>query len=106
MRNIIQIALLEHLHQHADNQERMAEYYNQFKQAEQDSTQALKMYSDLVFSYGIELDALQENIDGSILVGIGSTLKHLCAELALAQSGREQTDTNLNILEQGESHES
>ena len=40
MRNIIQIALLEHLHQHADNQERMAEYYNQFKQAEQDSTQA------------------------------------------------------------------
>ncbi|MBN6075822.1 hypothetical protein HYE60_11320 [Aggregatibacter actinomycetemcomitans] len=88
-----------------ENQEKMTEYYEQFKRAEEEASEALKMYADLVFNYGVELDSTRGNIDGVVLFGVGSTLRHLCAELDFAQAGREQTDINLNKLAQGEDND-
>ncbi|MBS7022366.1 MAG: hypothetical protein KH127_03980 [Haemophilus parainfluenzae] len=99
MRNIIQTALREHLHQHASDKEKMLEYNEQFDLAEKGVSESLRMYADLVFNYGVELDSLQEDINGSMLIGVGSVFRYLCSTLDFAQYGREQTEINLNVLD-------
>ena len=106
MHNIIQIALRQHLSQYENNQEKLNEYYQAFKDSEESTVEALAHYADLVFDYGVDQDSSITQIDATIVMGIGMVLKNLANDLSLAQYGREYTNTAIDRLIQGGNHES
>ena len=101
MRNIIHTALREHLDQYADNHEKLNELYQAFKDSEESTVEALTLYADLVFSYGVDEDSTLSQINAQTVIGIGLTLKSLCDNLNLSQYGREYTSIALDSVTQG-----
>ena len=101
MRNIIRTALREHLDQYADNHEKLNELYQAFKDSEESTVEALTLYADLVFSYGVDEDSTLSQINAQTVIGIGLTLKSLCDNLNLSQYGREYTSIALDSVTQG-----
>ena len=100
MRNIIHTALREHLDQYADNHEKLNELYQAFKDSEESTVEALTLYADLVFSYGVDEDSTLSQINAQTVIGIGLTLKSLCDNLNLSQYWREYTSTALDSVTQ------
>ncbi len=106
MRSILQTALREHLEQYTSNRERLNELYQKFKDHEESATEAIELYADLIFNYGIDEDSQLSKINAHTVIGMGITLKSLTNDLNLAQYGREYTNNALDQLIQGENHES
>ncbi|OOF42845.1 hypothetical protein BKK51_12400 [Rodentibacter trehalosifermentans] len=98
MHNIIHTALMEHLNQYENNQEKLNEYYQAFKDCEETTAEAITFYADLVLDYGSNEDSTLSKIDAGCLVGIGLTLKSLCNDLNLSQYGRKSTSIFLDRL--------
>lgn len=101
MRNILHIALSEHLEQHTNDREKLNEYYQAFKDSEESTGEALALYADLLFCFGVDEDSLTSHVNGQTLIGAGLVLKSLCYELELAQFGRTYTSEALDVLIQG-----
>ena len=106
MRNIIQTALREHLDQYAGNHEKLNELYQAFKDSEESTTEAITLYADLVFDYGVDKDSTLSKINANTVIGIGLMLKSLANDLNLAQYRREYSDIALDRLTQGGNDES
>lgn len=101
MRNILHTALREYLSQYDNNREKLNEYYQAFKDSEENTVEALTLYADLVFSYGVDEDSTLSQINAQTVIGIGLTMKSLCDNLNLSQYGREYTSTALDSVTQG-----
>ena len=101
MRNILNLALSESLWKHSDDQERMLQYYQAFAEAEQDTMLALGSYADLVFDYAVFEDVEQSHITPAKVIGMALNLKNLYTDLSLAQTGRENADRYLTLLQEG-----
>lgn len=101
MRNILHTALREHLAQYAGNREKLNELYQTFKDHEKSTTEAITLYADLVFNYGVDEDCTLSTINANTVIGMGLTLKSLCDNLKLSQFGREYTSTALDSVTQG-----
>lgn len=106
MHNIIQNALCEYLDQYKNAPEKLNEYYQAFKDSEERTAEALAIYADLVFDYGVDKDSTLSKIDAPVVMGIGMVLKNLANDLSLAQYGHEYTSMALDRLIQGGNHES
>ena len=105
MHNILHTALREHLAQYASNHEKLNELYQAFKDSEESTTEAITLYADLVFDYGVDKDSTLSKINATTVIGIGLMLKSLANDLELSQYGREYTDIELSRETQGGNHE-
>ncbi|WP_040975393.1 hypothetical protein [Necropsobacter massiliensis] len=105
MHNILQNALCEHLDQNTNDPKKLNEYYQTFKDSEERTAEALAIYADLVFDYGVDKDSTLSKIDAPVVMGIGMVLRSLANDLSLAQYGHEYTSMALDRLTQGGNNE-
>ena len=102
MRNVLLVALREHLAQFQDNPEKLNRLYQLFKEEEESTTEALGYYADLIFNYAVDENAEMGKIDSAELLGVGAVLKRIHNALTLAQYGRDGTGFYLDKLAGGE----
>lgn len=101
MNNILHLALMEHLKKHEHDREKLTALYTEFKDAEESTAEALSLYADLVFTYGLDEDG-NSKVTAPAVIGIGLTLKSLANDLSLAQYGRDFSGQALDQLTQAE----
>ena len=102
MRKTLHIALMEHLKKYECDREKLTALYTEFKDAEESTTEALSLYADLVFTYGVDEDGYNSKVTAPAVIGIGLTLRSLANDLSLAQYGRDFSDKALNLLTQAD----
>ncbi|OOF47919.1 hypothetical protein BKK52_07585 [Rodentibacter trehalosifermentans] len=107
MRNILHKALSEHLTQFIHDREQLNTLYTTFKEQEESTAEAISMYANLIYNYGIHEDCHLSKINAPTVIGIGLTLNSLANDLTLAQYGRDFTSISLDRLSvpQGEENE-
>jgi len=105
MRNTLHIALMEHLKKHECDREKLTSLYTEFKDAEESTAEALSLYADLVFTYGVDEDGYNSKVTAHAVIGIGLTLRSLANDLSLAQYGRDFSGQALDLLTQEESED-
>lgn len=102
MRNVLLVALREHLAQFQDNPEQLNRLYQLFKEEEESVAEALGYYAELIFNYAVDEDSENGQIKPYELLGVGAVLKRIHSALTLAQYGRDGTGFYLDKLAGGE----
>lgn len=98
MRNVLLVALREHLAQFKDNPEQLNHLYQLFKEEEENTAEALGYYADLIFNYAVDEDSGNGQIKPYELLGVGAVLKRIYNALTLAQYGRDGTGFYLDKI--------
>nr|WP_314739541.1 hypothetical protein [uncultured Haemophilus sp.] len=102
MRNVLLVALREHLAQFKDNPEQLNHLYQLFKEEEENTAEALGYYADLIFNYAVYENSAMSKIDSTELLAVGAVLKRIHNALTLAQYGRDGAGFYLDRIAGGE----